>query len=139
MRAQVLIDRSSRGAGLWPRRAAWLGLVGIAGAIGCATLRPRPESVDLTPLLAVQTEPSRTLLPAFPDYEALVVGGVPRTVGESRPEGVVDRFAETYDWQQNDARAWSIDVSVTLFDTAERAIRDLDTSCNSFAVGGAWG
>ena len=122
-----------------PRASWWLALAALAAATGCAAIRPRAESVDLAPLLEVQTEPSTTLLPAFPDYEALVLAGVPRTMGGARPDGVVDRFAETYDWEQNVARSWSIDVSVTLFDTAARAVRDLDSSCNSFAVGGAWG
>jgi hypothetical protein len=46
---------------------------------------------------------------------------------------------QTYDSELDEAHRWFVDVSLTLFDTPERATRDLDSSCNSFARGGASG
>lgn len=127
--------RASRPHGWW-----WVGIIALVAVTGCATaLRPQPQPVDLSPLLAVHTDSSIGLSSAFPDYEALVIDGVQQWNGQARLDGVVDLVMETYDSELNDAHSWSVDVTVTLFDSSARAARVLDSSCQSFARGGASG
>jgi hypothetical protein len=118
-----------------------VGVAVLVAAIGCAKAGfvPRPEPVDLSPLLNGPVDPSLRLFAAFPDYDALALGRISQITGEVRRDGVIDLVSHTYDFDPEHARSWFIDVSVTLFDSADRAIRDLDSSCNSFARGGASG
>jgi hypothetical protein len=118
-----------------------IGVAVLAAAIGwaVAAAAARPDPVDLSPLLNGPVDPSLRLFAAFPDYDALVLGRISQSNGEPRLDGVVDLVTHTYDFDPEHARSWFIDVSVTLFDTADRAMRDLDSSCNSFARGGASG
>src|SRR4030095_2296184 len=75
--------------------------------------------------------------PAFPDYEPVVVAGIQQRNGTARRDGIVDLVKETYDSELDEFHSWTIDVTVTLFESAARAVRDLDSSCYSFAHGGA--
>jgi hypothetical protein len=102
-------------------------------------VRPRPEPVDLSPLLEVHTDPSIRLFAAFPDYEAPVIGRVQERNGQLRRDGVVDLVKKTYDSELDEFHSWTVDASLTLFDTSEEAARDLDSSCDSFSRGGASG
>ncbi len=134
-RAGFPLERILRGPRAW-----WgVGIVALAAAMGCATVRPTPQPVDLSPLLEVQIDPSIRLSSAFPDYEALVRGTIQERTGQVRRDGVVDLVKKTYDSELDEFRRWTVDVSVTLFDTSEQAARDLDSSCYSFARGGASG
>jgi hypothetical protein len=117
-----------------------VGIVALAAAMGCATIRPTPpQPVDLSPLLDVQIDPSIGLSSALPDYEALVIGGVQQRTGKARQDGVVDLVKKTYDSELDEFHSWTVDVSVSLFDTPAQAARDLDSSCYSFSRGGASG
>jgi len=118
----------------------WLCLAALVAATGCETfhpptLFPAPEPVDLTPLLEVETDASHGLAAVFPDYEALVIGGVQQWNGQVRQDGVVELLKGSYDSELDEAHRWFVDVTVTLFDTPARAARDLDSSCYSFRRG----
>jgi hypothetical protein len=103
------------------------------------TVRPHAQSVDLSPLLEVQPDPSIDLSLAFPDYEAVVIGGVQQRNGQPGRDGVVDFVRKTYDSELDEFHSWTVDVSVSLFETPAGAARDLDSSCDSFSRGGASG
>jgi hypothetical protein len=124
-----------------PDRARWwLGVVVLAAATGCAGIRPQTQQpLDLSPLLEVETGPAVRLSAALPDYEALVIGGVQQRTGQAGPDGVVDLVKKTYDTELDEFHSWTVNVSVSLFDTSTRAARDLDSSCDSFSRGGAAG
>lgn len=130
---------SSEHASPGPHGWWWVGIVALVAAAGCATVRPHAQPVDLSPLLEVQIDPSLDLSSAFPDYEAVVIGGVQQRSGQSRRDDVVDLVKKTYDTELDESRSWTVDVSVSRFDTAARAARDLDSSCYSFSRGGASG
>ena len=51
----------------------------------------------------------------------------------------MDLVKKTYDTELDESHSWTVDVSVTLFDTSEQATRELDSSCYSFSRGGASG
>ncbi len=121
--------------GSW--RVAVAALVALAGCAG--VLPAKQEPFDLTPLIEAQTDPSIGLSAAFPDYDAVVVGGVNMADGRDAQDGVVDLVTETYDSELDPAQSWLVDVSVTRFDTPARAAREIDASCSSFSRGGASG
>jgi hypothetical protein len=134
-REGVSFGHASRPHGWWG-----VAIVALVAATGCTSaVLPRAEPVDLSPLLAVHTDASVGLSSAFPDYEAVVVGGVQQWNGQTRSDGVVDLVKETYDSELDASHSWFVDVTVTLFDSPERATRVLDSSCHSFARGGASG
>jgi hypothetical protein len=122
-----------------------IGIAALAAAIGCDALRPimplRSEPVDLSPLLEFESTfgSSIRLQSAFADYQPIVIGGVQLQNGSVRGDGIVDLVRETYDSELDEFHSWSVDVTVTLFDTGARAERDLDSTCHSFAHGGASG
>jgi hypothetical protein len=111
----------------------------LMAVLGCALapVSAQAQSVDLAPLLEVHADLSNGIARAFPDYEALVLGGVQKWDGQPRRDGIVEQVKETFDTQLDESHTWSVDAALTLFDTAERAARDLDASCYSFAHGGA--
>jgi hypothetical protein len=111
----------------------------LLAVLGCAVtpVSAQAQSVDLAPLLEVRADLSNGIARAFPDYEALVLGGVQKRDGQPRRDGIVEQVKETFDTQLDESHTWSVDATLTLFDTAERAARDLDASCYSFAHGGA--
>jgi hypothetical protein len=139
MRRGLWSDRSPfRRAGR--SRGWWIGIVALVAGMGCSTTaRPESEPVDLSPLLAVHTDASIGLSAGFPDYDAVVVDGVQQWNGQARSDGVVDLVKETYDSELDETHSWFVDVTVTLFDSSARATRVLDSSCHSFARGGASG
>jgi hypothetical protein len=122
-----------------PHGWGWVGIVILVAATGCATIQPQPQPIDLSPLLEVQIDPSIGLSSAFPDYEALVIGGVQQRTGKARRDGVVDLVKKTYDSELDEFHSWTVDVSMSRFDTPAEAARDLDSSCYSFSRGGASG
>lgn len=133
-------ERTLRG----PRAWWWVGIVALVAATGCAqvirpVIRPQTQPVDLSPLLEVHADPSIGLPYVFPDYEALVNGGVQQRNGRAGPDGVVDLVKKTYDTELDEFHSWTVDVSVSLFDSSARAAEDLDSSCDSFSRGGASG
>ena len=111
----------------------------LVAVLGCAVtpVSSQAQSVDLAPLLEVQPDLSSGVARAFPDYEALVLGGVQQWNRKPSRDGIVEQVKETYDTELDESNTWSVDATVTLFDTAESASRDLDASCYSFAHGGA--
>ena len=111
----------------------------LLAVLGCAVtpVSAQAQSVDLAPLLEVHADLSKGIARAFPDYEALVLGRVQKRDGQPRRDGIVEQVKETFDTQLDESHTWSVDATLTLFDTAERAARDLDASCYSFAHGGA--
>ena len=121
------------------RQSGWLGIVALVAAMGCAAIRPQAEPVDLSPLLEVEIDRPIDLPSGFPDYEALVIGGVQQRNGQDRRDGVVDLVKKTYDSELDESHTWTVDVSVSRFDTPARAALDLDSSCYSFSRGGASG
>jgi hypothetical protein len=126
----------------FPKQWSIIGVVALVAATGCEnpirSFRPPPvERVDLSPLLEAPIDSSVGLSAAFPDYEAVVIGGVQQSNGQVRKDGIVDVVTETYDANPARARTWYTDVIVTRFDTSERAARDLDSSCYSFVSGEA--
>ena len=127
--------RPSRPHGVWR-----VGIVALVVATGCATVVGRQaEPVDISPLLAVHTDASIGLSSAFADYEAVVIDGIQQWNGQPRLDGIVDLVTETYGSELDEAHSWFVDVTVTLFDSSARAGRVLDSSCHSFARGGASG
>jgi hypothetical protein len=132
MNERVLRERLGVQLARLLRVAALAAAVGCAGAIG-----PAPQSVDLAPLLEVRPDLSKGMARAFPDYGALVLGGVQQWNGKPSRDGVVELVKDTYDTELDESHTWSVDATVTLFDTAESASRDLNDSCYSFAHGGA--
>jgi hypothetical protein len=116
-------------------------VAGVAVAIGAANAEPAPEptaprgdkTVDLSPLFEVQTDLSRGLALAFPDYQRIVIGGVQQSNGRARGEGIVDLVSESYDTELDTANRWVVDVHITMFDTSARAAKAIDADCYSFA------
>lgn len=118
--------------------ARLLRVAALAAAVGCAgAIGPAPQTVDLAPFLEVRADLSNGMARAFPDYETLVLGGVQQWNGKARRDGVVELVKETYDTELDESNTWAVNATVTLFDTARSASRDLDASCYSFAHGGA--
>jgi hypothetical protein len=134
MSDRVLPQRAGRRAPLRGLCAAVLWAV-----LGCAVapVASQAQSIDLAPVLEVQPDLSGGMARAFPDYEAIVLGGVQQWNGKPSRDGVVELVKETYDTELDESHTWSVDATVTLFDSAESATRDLDASCYSFAHGGA--
>jgi len=139
-------------AGLRIQLARGLRVAALAAAVGCAggggAVQPPPkapqpkaqapqQSVDLAPLLEVHADLSRGMTRAFPDYEKLVLGGVQQWNGKALDNGVVETVRKTYDTELDESNTWAVDATLILFDTPERAARELDASCYSFAHGGA--
>jgi hypothetical protein len=122
----------------WQRWGCVL-LLALVTATGCAAIRPDPQPIDLSPLMAVRPDPAIGLSFAFPDYQALVTDGVQQRNGEARRDGVVDFVTKTFDSELDELHSWTVDVRVIRFDTPEGAARDLDSSCHSFSRGGAAG
>jgi hypothetical protein len=131
---RVLPKRDGRSAPL--RRACAAVLAALLGG-AFTPVASWAESVDLAPLLEVQPDLSGGMARAFPDYEAEVIGGVQQWNNKPSRGGVRERVTETYDTELDESNTWSVDATVTLFDSAESASRDLDASCYSFAHGGA--
>jgi hypothetical protein len=111
----------------------------LAAILGCAVapVASQAQSVDLAPILEVNPDLSHGMTRAFPDYDVLVLGGVQQWNGKPSRDGVVEQVKETYDTVLDESHTWSVDATVTLFDTTESASRDLNDSCYSFAHGGA--
>ena len=138
-------------AGLHVQLALGLSVAALAAAVGCAgrsqpppQKQPEPQapqaraqSVDLAPMLEVRADLSRGMTRAFPDYDTLVLGGVQQWNGKAARGGVVESVRKTYDTELDESNTWSVDATVLLFDTSDRAARELDASCYSFAHGGA--
>ena len=116
-----------------------LGIAVLVAALGWAgtPLASQAQNIDLAPMLEVRPDVSNGIARAFPDYEALVLGGVQQRNGKASRGGIVEQVKETYDTELDESNTWSVDATVTLFDTAESASRDLGASCYSFAHGGA--
>lgn len=127
------------------RVAALAAVVGCAGggAVQPAPKAPQPQApapqlaVDLAPLLEVRADLSHGMARAFPDYEKLVLGGVQQWNAKAVETGVVETVRKTYDTELDESNTWAVDATLILFDTPERAARELDASCYSFAHGGA--
>jgi hypothetical protein len=134
MRHGRVNDRFSRG----PRLPRWVRWVALVATAGWATLS-HAQPIDLAPLLQVETDPSRGLSAGFSDYDALVIGGIQQWNGQPRTDGVVDLVKQTYDSELDGAHRWFVDATVTLFDSAAHAARDIDSSCYPYARGGAAG
>jgi hypothetical protein len=134
MNDRVLPNRAGRSAQRYGRCVAVL-----AAVLGCAVtpVASQAQSVDLAPMLEVRPDLSKGMARAFPDYETLVLGGVQKWNGKPSRDGIVELVKETYDTVLDESHTWSVDATVTLFDTAESATRDLNDSCYSFAHGGA--
>jgi hypothetical protein len=121
-----------------PKRTGLSAAVLVA-VLGCAAtpVRSSAQSVDLAPLLEVHPDLSNGMARAFPDYEALVLRGVQKSNGKPSRNDVVELVQETFDTELDESNTWSVGATLTLFDTAASAARDLDASCYSFAHGGA--
>ena len=132
MSDRVLPQRAGRLAPLRGLCAAVLWAV-LGGAVLPVASQAQP--VDLAPVLEVQPDLSGGMARAFPDYEAIVLGGVQQWNGKPSRDGVVELVKETYDTELDESHTWSVDATVTLFDSAESATRDLDAACYSFAHG----
>jgi len=133
MNERVLPMRAGLSAHL---RALCIAALAVALA-GAAPVSSRAQTVDLAPLLEVHPDLSKGVARAFPDYEAVVHGGVQKWNGKPSRGGVVEQIKETYDTELDESSTWSLDATLTLFDTAENAARDLNAACYSFAHGGA--
>src|SRR5262245_56601451 len=103
-------------------------LVAILGWAG-TPLASQAQSVDLAPLVEVHPDLATGMERAFPDYEALVRGGVQQRNGKPSRGGIVEQVKKTYDTELDESNSWSVDAIATLFDTAASASRDLDASC----------
>jgi hypothetical protein len=114
-----------------------LGIAVLVAILGWAPLASQAQNVDLAPLLEVHPDLANGMARAFPDYEALVLGGVQQRNGKPSRGGIVEQVKKTYDTELDESNSWSVDAIATLFDTAASASRDLDASCYSFAHGGA--
>ena len=111
-------------------------LAAVRGCVG-TPVRSLAQSVDLAPMLEVHADLSNGMARAFPDYEVLVLGGIQQWNGKPSRDGVVERVKETYDTELDESHTWSVDARLTLYETAAQAGRELDSSCYSFAHGGA--
>ena len=122
-----------------PLKRAGLCVALLAAVLGCADLPilPQAQSIDLAPMLEVRPDLSNGMARAFPDYDALVLGGVQQWNGRPSRDGVVEQVKETYDTVLDESSTWAVDATLTLFDTAESASHDLNDTCYSFAHGGA--
>src|SRR5262245_53650539 len=83
--------------------AHWLSVAILWAAAGCpATAIAAPadagdgQTVDLSPLLELPIDLSNGLLPAFPDWEPLVVRGIQTSNRKERKDGVVELVKKSY-------------------------------------------